>query len=280
MVAPNRCVPVNLGSRLDEPQVLPTTGNRANGGWHRTTTDTMRLQDLSLLPHWVIRRPRHQTGEFHHFERFRCKMRTSNNTWQMPHQTDDGRLSNGNQITVENWGLVKTTGLLAPGRQCRLCLMVYQVGQSVRRLQPGCQHIFHSACIDPWLLHRSSTCPLDGIHVTPLASVSKESPLGENYIHSRTTAILPEIQGVKLNASDFRIHVPKPAPRAKLLTSPRKRIAATSGKPSASFEHNLSVVGQGVTASTAHPELGSVGIRKPTQDTFGVENAKFYTNDR
>ena len=39
--------------------------------------------------------------------------------------------------------------MLAPGRQCRLCLQVYTVGQFVRKLP--CSHVFHRDCIDRWL---------------------------------------------------------------------------------------------------------------------------------
>ncbi|XP_060062476.1 uncharacterized protein LOC132543037 [Ylistrum balloti] len=51
--------------------------------------------------------------------------------------------------------------LLAPGMQCRVCLRGYQVGQFVRKL-PRCKHKFHRDCIDNWLLHSHSTCPVDG----------------------------------------------------------------------------------------------------------------------
>ncbi|VDO07635.1 unnamed protein product [Rodentolepis nana] len=44
------------------------------------------------------------------------------------------------------------SGLLAPGQQCRICLMHFQEGEEVRSLL-NCNHIFHSNCVDPWLLH-------------------------------------------------------------------------------------------------------------------------------
>jgi E3 ubiquitin-protein ligase ZSWIM2 len=50
--------------------------------------------------------------------------------------------------------------LLAPGVQCQVCLKCFIVGQSIRHLP--CRHKFHQHCIDDWLLHRSSTCPVDG----------------------------------------------------------------------------------------------------------------------
>jgi len=49
--------------------------------------------------------------------------------------------------------------LLAPGRQCRLCLLNYKPGQLVRKLP--CSHIFHRDCIDKWLRDDHRCCPID-----------------------------------------------------------------------------------------------------------------------
>ncbi|VDM31898.1 unnamed protein product [Hydatigera taeniaeformis] len=45
-------------------------------------------------------------------------------------------------------------GLLTPGRQCRICLMHFREGDEVRKLC-GCNHVFHTRCVDQWLLHMS-----------------------------------------------------------------------------------------------------------------------------
>eukprot|EP00108_Taenia_solium_P000101 TsM_000156600 transcript=TsM_000156600 gene=TsM_000156600 len=45
-------------------------------------------------------------------------------------------------------------GLLTPGRQCRICLMHFCQGEEVRKLF-GCNHVFHTRCVDQWLLHVS-----------------------------------------------------------------------------------------------------------------------------
>ena len=41
---------------------------------------------------------------------------------------------------------------------CHICLEDCNVKHLIRVL--GCNHVFHAACIDPWLLNRSATCPV------------------------------------------------------------------------------------------------------------------------
>ncbi|XP_077966256.1 E3 ubiquitin-protein ligase Zswim2-like isoform X1 [Styela clava] len=50
--------------------------------------------------------------------------------------------------------------LLVPGKQCRICLRSYEVGEYVRKL-PECKHIFHRECIDDWLSEDHRRCPID-----------------------------------------------------------------------------------------------------------------------
>ena len=45
-----------------------------------------------------------------------------------------------------------------PGATCSVCLEEVRGGEMVRSL-PGCRHVFHVGCIDPWL-HSHATCPL------------------------------------------------------------------------------------------------------------------------
>lgn len=51
----------------------------------------------------------------------------------------------------------KNTALEAQ-EECPICLNVLQIGDSVRQLE-ACEHTFHCACIDLWLLRRGD-CPL------------------------------------------------------------------------------------------------------------------------
>ena len=41
---------------------------------------------------------------------------------------------------------------------CSICTEDFTTGEEVRVLP--CQHKYHPACIDPWLLNMSGTCPL------------------------------------------------------------------------------------------------------------------------
>jgi hypothetical protein len=47
--------------------------------------------------------------------------------------------------------------------QCMICLSEFEEGESLRRLP--CTHVFHQACIDEWLLHRSTSCCLCKVDV-------------------------------------------------------------------------------------------------------------------
>ena len=54
---------------------------------------------------------------------------------------------------------------------CPVCSRKILPSQHCRKLQ--CQHLFHRDCIDPWLLHRKSSCPVDGSPVTPSSVPAK-----------------------------------------------------------------------------------------------------------
>jgi len=51
---------------------------------------------------------------------------------------------------------------------CSICTEDFERGQDVRVLP--CNHSFHPACIDPWLLNVSGTCPLCRIDLRPITS--------------------------------------------------------------------------------------------------------------
>ena len=57
---------------------------------------------------------------------------------------------------------------------CSICTDDFELGQDQRVLP--CNHRFHPACIDPWLLNVSGTCPLCRIDLRPQISRSSVEP--------------------------------------------------------------------------------------------------------
>lgn len=55
---------------------------------------------------------------------------------------------------------------------CSICTEDFAVGEDLRVLP--CDHRYHPACIDPWLLNVSGTCPLCRIDLRPQASADEE----------------------------------------------------------------------------------------------------------
>ncbi|WOL07119.1 E3 ubiquitin-protein ligase [Canna indica] len=45
------------------------------------------------------------------------------------------------------------------GGSCAVCLYEFKAAEEVRRMS-NCRHVFHRGCLDRWLEHDQSTCPL------------------------------------------------------------------------------------------------------------------------
>ncbi|RDD38628.1 E3 ubiquitin-protein ligase Zswim2 [Trichoplax sp. H2] len=56
--------------------------------------------------------------------------------------------------------------LLNQDIKCRICMLPFQIRQYVRKLP--CRHKFHVQCIDHWLMHERSSCPIDGEIINPV----------------------------------------------------------------------------------------------------------------
>lgn len=41
---------------------------------------------------------------------------------------------------------------------CSICLVEFDENDEIRQLR--CDHVFHSECIDPWLLNGKAVCPV------------------------------------------------------------------------------------------------------------------------
>lgn len=61
-----------------------------------------------------------------------------------------------------------------PPSTCSICTEDFRQGDQLRNLP--CGHLFHPACIDPWLCERSRTCPLWYVF-----------PLSEEYVNKLST---------------------------------------------------------------------------------------------
>lgn len=113
--------------------------------------------------------------------------------------------------------------LLAPGRQCRLCLRSYEIGQYVRKL-PECRHVFHRECIDEWLSNDHRRCPVDQKIVTLPSRVDtqRRSTSNDNAPNEEADAdvselMIPGVGIAKLQASraDSRGRMTKAAPTSR-----------------------------------------------------------------
>ncbi|KAF2396087.1 hypothetical protein EJ06DRAFT_585351 [Trichodelitschia bisporula] len=98
---------------------------------------------------------------------------------------------------------------------CSICTEDFERGQDVRVLP--CNHSFHPACIDPWLLNVSGTCPLCRIDLRPSSPTSSPTalppPLDDVEHNSRTRRLSGLLDNI-LN------------PRHMQEASPAERIAA------------------------------------------------------
>ncbi|RBR12380.1 uncharacterized protein FIESC28_08640 [Fusarium coffeatum] len=66
----------------------------------------------------------------------------------------------------------------ASDQQCSICTEDFKVGEDVRVLP--CKHQFHPACIDPWLINVSGTCPLCRYDLRPGKGAASEEGAAED----------------------------------------------------------------------------------------------------
>ncbi|KAI9802895.1 MAG: hypothetical protein M1825_002126 [Sarcosagium campestre] len=71
------------------------------------------------------------------------------------------------------------------GLGCSICTEDFVKGEDVRVLP--CDHQYHPACIDPWLLNVSGTCPLCRIDLRPQKTRSHDGSETQDAAHDNTT---------------------------------------------------------------------------------------------
>lgn len=142
--------------------------------------------------------------------------------------------------------------LLSIGVQCRICLRGFSVGQTVRKLP--CRHKFHKDCVDSWLLHSHSTCPIDGLPVftpsnadTQTASVQSHQSVFAN--GQPAGSAVSDRANLTLTATGIPISVSRAQGQDVLVASTRRSRYPRSGA-------HQSLVTQG-----SDPGLELLGIR-------------------
>ncbi|KER27971.1 hypothetical protein T265_13683, partial [Opisthorchis viverrini] len=252
-VPKNRGTPHNLHHTL-EPKFAFKENIRGKINWYQFfgESDTLASTSLSVLPQWTVRLPRMTGGKCGGVKKPTADRANTFGTWHEEAQFTSGSHNVRGFLTrTEQWGPLKISGLLAPGRQCRICLMAYQVGDVVRRLSPGCQHIFHAACIDPWLLHRSASCPLDGTPVTPIPLTSKQNTRQTGPIPNSRSSSLAGFGDISIYASACAIQSMKPSNKAQLTAPAQNGVSQQmNNELQVQQGEGLSIVGHTVTSGS------------------------------
>jgi len=68
------------------------------------------------------------------------------------------RRASGNHVAHRS--MIDEVDADAAGDQCPICLLDFEEGDDLRLLPCEKEHVYHKACIDPWLLQVSGSCPL------------------------------------------------------------------------------------------------------------------------
>ncbi|TRX97540.1 hypothetical protein FHL15_001818 [Xylaria flabelliformis] len=76
---------------------------------------------------------------------------------------------------------------------CSICTEDFTVGEDVRVLP--CNHKFHPACVDPWLVNVSGTCPLCRLDLRPPEDIEREENEAAAAAQDATTATTAPAQG-------------------------------------------------------------------------------------
>ncbi|EGO56509.1 hypothetical protein NEUTE1DRAFT_101788 [Neurospora tetrasperma FGSC 2508] len=92
---------------------------------------------------------------------------------------------------------------------CPICTEDFTIGEDVRVLP--CNHRYHPACVDPWLVNISGTCPLCRLDLRPHSSIESTTGPGDNHSVSLPTAAGDNAQQPGTSGSPM----PSTAPRER-----------------------------------------------------------------
>ena len=94
---------------------------------------------------------------------------------------------------------------------CPICAEAFANGEDLWILP--CSPQFHAGCVDPWLLTRSSTCPMCRTDVALPSSVVRDNPITKNgrnraeQMEARNFCIRPSIYACLRTVSEFSVAV-------------------------------------------------------------------------
>jgi len=115
------------------------------------------------LSHWeVVDTPKASRESGSSEQKMQSEKSPSNRTPTEEKSSDDqsprtGLKRNGTQASRQNPDVTPQT----IGREtCPICIVDFEEGDDLRVLPCEGKHRFHQACVDPWLLELSSSCPL------------------------------------------------------------------------------------------------------------------------
>ena len=74
---------------------------------------------------------------------------------------------------------------------CTVCLYEFERGQEIHVLA-DCKHVFHRPCLDQWLLHRHTTCPLCRISLLPCDILKKKKKKQQQRLSEREQVRITE----------------------------------------------------------------------------------------
>ncbi|KAI5066548.1 hypothetical protein GOP47_0019172 [Adiantum capillus-veneris] len=80
--------------------------------------------------------------------------------------------------------------------ECPVCLCEFQRGQELRLL-PLCKHVYHRHCLDKWLDHQRTTCPLCRASLVP-EDIAKRQQKREQQLSEEIMFLFSSFHGASL----------------------------------------------------------------------------------
>lgn len=149
---------------------------------------------------------------------------------------------------------------------CSICTEDFLIGEDLRVLP--CHHQYHPACIDPWLLNVSGTCPLCRYDLRPNTTLASSEGASEGY------ELPPPLSAIENNShsSDYDVANRHRYPLARFLDRNRLRHAPPDERIAALRQlrhHSRAEAGQSTTED-AEERIRSVSLAQRLKDAFRI----------